>query len=104
MKFYAVANGRTTGIFDNWEECETSVKGFNGAKFRKSNNWDDANSFLIKLSEKSKTKSIKLEIIESVMSQYFYNGMSESEACEFIEKAWDELSEQLEGIESEEER
>ena len=32
--FYAVACGRTKGIFDNWTDCEASVKGFSNSKFR----------------------------------------------------------------------
>ena len=27
-KFYAVANGRTIGIFLNWDDCHNSVTGF----------------------------------------------------------------------------
>ncbi|WP_078551494.1 ribonuclease H [Bacillus alkalicellulosilyticus] len=33
-KYYVVWNGRNTGIFDTWAECEKQVKGFQGAKFK----------------------------------------------------------------------
>lgn len=33
-KFYAVRQGRKTGIFDSWEECEIQVKGFRGAEYK----------------------------------------------------------------------
>lgn len=33
-KYYAVASGRTTGIFDNWEACNASIKGFSGAIYK----------------------------------------------------------------------
>ena len=33
-KYYAVRSGRTTGIFESWSECELSVKGFSGAKYK----------------------------------------------------------------------
>lgn len=33
-KYYVVWQGRKTGIFDNWEECEAQVKGYSGARFQ----------------------------------------------------------------------
>ena len=32
-KYYAVKNGRTTGIFTEWAECEEQIKGFSGAEY-----------------------------------------------------------------------
>lgn len=34
MKYYAVRNGRTPGIYTNWSECERQTKGFAGAVFK----------------------------------------------------------------------
>lgn len=34
QKFYVVWIGREPGVFNNWDECETQVKGFSGAKFK----------------------------------------------------------------------
>lgn len=33
-KVYAVRNGRETGIFDTWAECQAAVKGYPGAVFK----------------------------------------------------------------------
>lgn len=33
-KYYVVWNGRKTGIFTSWAECEKQVKGFQGARFK----------------------------------------------------------------------
>lgn len=33
-KFYVVWNGRKTGIFTTWSECEKQVKGYPGARFK----------------------------------------------------------------------
>jgi ribonuclease HI len=33
-KFYVVWEGRKTGIFDTWAECEAQVKGFTGAEYK----------------------------------------------------------------------
>ncbi|CAH2241934.1 jg17118 [Pararge aegeria aegeria] len=35
MPFYAVAKGRTSGIFSTWPDCESQVKGFPGARYKK---------------------------------------------------------------------
>ncbi|XP_068628807.1 ribonuclease H1-like [Battus philenor] len=65
MPYYAVAKGRTPGIFMNWADCETQVKGFAGARYKKFNTAVDAEKFIItesgkKVSQKNnKTKSIK---------------------------------------------
>jgi ribonuclease HI len=44
--FYAVANGRTNGIFTNWNDCNASVKGFPNAKFKKFPTQDQADEFI----------------------------------------------------------
>jgi ribonuclease HI len=46
MSFYAVANGRTIGIFSTWKECQTSVKGFPSARFKKFETREDAEEFI----------------------------------------------------------
>ena len=34
MKYYAVKNGRKTGIFTDWETCREQVEGYSGAKYK----------------------------------------------------------------------
>jgi ribonuclease HI len=34
QKFYVVWNGRSPGIFSNWNECEMQVKGFETARYK----------------------------------------------------------------------
>jgi ribonuclease HI len=46
QKFYAVAVGRETGIYDNWNECEKQVKGFSGAKFKSFETLAEAGAYL----------------------------------------------------------
>lgn len=46
MPFYAVASGRSPGVFQTWAECEKQVKGFGGAKYKKFNTQAEANSFV----------------------------------------------------------
>ncbi|MGE5357365.1 MAG: viroplasmin family protein [Deltaproteobacteria bacterium] len=33
-KYYVVWVGKQTGVFDNWETCQESIKGFTGAKYK----------------------------------------------------------------------
>ena len=46
MPFYAVANGRTSGIFETWEACKQEVDGFSGAKYKKFKNREQALNFI----------------------------------------------------------
>jgi ribonuclease HI len=46
MPYYAVANGRTNGIFTTWAECNKMIKDFKYAKFRKFDTMIEAEEFL----------------------------------------------------------
>lgn len=45
-KFYAVKNGRETGIFKTWAECQKQIIGFKGAAFKGFETLDEAKAFL----------------------------------------------------------
>ena len=45
-KYYAVKVGKTTGIFETWEECEESVKGFPGALYKSFKDKAEAYAYL----------------------------------------------------------
>ncbi|XP_055597124.1 ribonuclease H1-like [Uranotaenia lowii] len=46
MPFYAVAKGRTVGVFLTWPECQRQVNGFHGAKFKKFATRQQAEGFI----------------------------------------------------------
>lgn len=46
ITYYAVANGRTIGIFLNWNECNNSVKGYKNALYKKFNTKEEADNFI----------------------------------------------------------
>ncbi|HSL41310.1 MAG TPA: ribonuclease HI [Desulforhopalus sp.] len=46
MKYYAVAAGRTTGIFTSWPAAKAQVDGFPGAVYKSFNTREQAESFL----------------------------------------------------------
>ena len=45
-KYYAVKQGRQTGIFENWSLCEKQVRGFSGAAYKSFTNIEEAKKFL----------------------------------------------------------
>lgn len=45
MPFYAVAKGKKPGIYKTWPECESQVKGFQGASFKKFSTLTEAKAF-----------------------------------------------------------
>ena len=47
MTFYAVANGRSIGIFLNWNDCNNSVKGYKNALYKKFDTKEEADNFIV---------------------------------------------------------
>ena len=46
MSYYAVANGFTTGVFTNWNDCNESIKGYKNAKYKKFKTKEEAINFI----------------------------------------------------------
>lgn len=44
--YYAVKNGNKIGIFESWEECQESITGFKGQKFKKFDSLEKAKSYI----------------------------------------------------------
>ena len=45
-KYYAVKNGRRTGIFDTWDECKEQVSGYKNAEYKSFKNMSDAKIYM----------------------------------------------------------
>ncbi len=45
-KYYAVRNGRKTGVFETWNECKAAVSGFSGAAYKSFTNREEAMDFV----------------------------------------------------------
>lgn len=60
-KYYVVKIGRVPGIYLSWKDCETQVKGFPCAKYKKFSNKDDAESWFNDV-EKKQSEDYDLEI------------------------------------------
>lgn len=59
MPFYAVAKGRTAGIFMTWPDCEAQVKGFPGARYKKFENIVAAQDFITSVGGSTVTQKAK---------------------------------------------
>jgi len=70
MVFYAVANGRTIGIFLNWNDCNNSVKGYKNASYKKFDTKEEAEDFIQSnnnIGEASEVKIKKQNLITSFL-------------------------------------
>jgi len=66
-KFYAVAAGRTTGIFTSWSVAEAQVKGFAGARFKSFATREEAEMWLKNPGRPgSQAKPVKNSVISTV--------------------------------------
>ena len=61
MPFYAVAKGRTTGVFLTWPECQESVKGYSGAVYTKFDTKGDAEGFIQRVYEEGHKDNIVVD-------------------------------------------
>lgn len=64
-KYYAVAKGEKTGIFNSWDECKVYVSGFKGAVHRSFADKEDAKSWLIE-----KQIELNINIDDNVEDEY----------------------------------
>jgi len=46
MVYYAVANGRSIGLFKTWTECKESIEGFKNARYKKFETREEADEYL----------------------------------------------------------
>jgi len=60
MPFYAVACGRTIGVFSTWDECNRAVKGYKHASYKKFDTKQEAEEFVAKNGVVQETTTIEL--------------------------------------------
>lgn len=63
MTFYAVKQGRKTGIFLTWDECKEQINGYSGAIYKKFKNKEDALLFLGERETEDKKEPQKESVI-----------------------------------------
>ena len=83
-KYYVVWNGKKTGVFDNWKDCEESVKGFEGAKYKSFDSLEQAQKAFNDnpdkfISKNKKTKPVLQTILTANLP--IYESISTDAAC-----------------------
>ncbi len=75
-KFYAVKNGRNTGIYNTWDECKAQVDGFSGALYKSFATYADAQAYIGGVSAMSAdTSSVSVsEKIKDTIPYAFVDG------------------------------
>lgn len=56
--YYAVREGREIGIYNTWAECESQVKGYSGAVYKKFPTYEEAENFIYGAEEKIEEKTL----------------------------------------------
>ncbi|KAM9918544.1 hypothetical protein OXX59_008584 [Metschnikowia pulcherrima] len=46
MPYYAVAKGRSAGVYNSWSDCKDNVNGYSGATYKKFNTQSEAQNFV----------------------------------------------------------
>lgn len=68
VTYYAVHKGHKTGIFEKWADCQEQTVGFPGARFKKFDNKEDAEDFVITGKKKIEEEDPKKKKTESSSS------------------------------------
>jgi ribonuclease HI len=71
MPYYAVANGRTIGVFSTWDECNHSVKGHKNAAYKKFDTKQEAEDFVLNNGVAQETSSVE-ELVDFEPDYYVY--------------------------------
>lgn len=72
MPHYAVANGRTIGVFSTWDECNNVVKGYKNASYKKFDTKQEAEEFVANNGVVQDTSSSLGDLIDFEPDYYVY--------------------------------
>ena len=85
-KYYAVKNGRQTGIFNTWAECQAQTSGFKGAKFKSFTDLKDAEDFLKDIkNDNAVEKEIDTSLLAYVDGSYNIETQTSGFGLAFVE-------------------
>ena len=71
MPHYAVASGRTIGVFSTWDECNRAVKGYKNASYKKFDTKQEAEEFVANNGVVQDASS-SLELVDFEPDYYVY--------------------------------
>ena len=83
-QYYVVWSGKKTGVFDNWKDCEESVKGFEGATYKSFDSLEQAQKAFNDnpdkfISKNKKTKPVLQTLLTANLP--IYESISTDAAC-----------------------
>ena len=82
MPYYAVAAGKQVGIFENWNDCKSSVSGFRGAIYKKFDSKSEAETFIqVNQTTEIQPNTIPEEIDYSVYTDGACSNNGKASAC-----------------------
>lgn len=71
--FYAVAKGNNIGIFNSWTECQQSINGYSGAKFKKFTNKQEAEQYIIEINSQTLPEPVNIKCKKILPDTEFIN-------------------------------
>lgn len=80
-KYYAVRQGKKTGIFATWDECKQNVQGYSGAEYKSFTNKAEAENYLHGVQEDEVVKDQANEVDSEVVA--YVDGSFNEESNEF---------------------
>lgn len=84
-KFYVVWQGRQTGVFTDWKECEAQIKGFQDAHYKSFDSLQEAEAAIQRNYWEFVTKKDKTEAVSRDVPAMIGNPIKESIA---VDAAW----------------
>ena len=82
-KYYAVKVGKSTGIYNNWEDCKKQVTGFSGAIYKSFPTLEEAKEYLNNGNVENKVNSFNLENIADDEILAYVDGSYKKDTLEY---------------------
>ncbi|KAF4318017.1 hypothetical protein G195_008734 [Phytophthora kernoviae 00238/432] len=106
--FYAVAAGRSPGIFTSWSEAEEQIRGFSGARYKKFPSQAEAQAFIDQFNGTTATDSIGSAKTAVTKDQVPKKSTKKGESWYAVARGhktgvfqtWNEAKQQVEGMRS----
>lgn len=82
-KYYAVKVGKSTGIYNNWEDCKKQVTGFSGAIYKSFPTLEEAKEYLNNGNIENEVNSFNLENIADDEILAYVDGSYKKDTLEY---------------------
>jgi ribonuclease HI len=76
MPYYAIANGRKTGVVQSWQECQAQVTGYSNARYKKFNTAAEAAAFVLSNGSSTSKRASTVDYSNQPSSSSYYASRS----------------------------